>query len=412
VAASTIAALLALFKRLYVGNDLSNMALRRTPLFRQIVKKQDLVGEGIYVPVNYGLPVGASPSFSAAQANASASTVGRFFLERHPHYGFVTIDMEAAYASQGREGAFLSVKQKEADEAIDYIGMQIGSQFWNDGSGALGQTATDPGTGSTATITLTNRFDVVNFQLNMVLQACDTRSGGTVRTDKYKVTSIVRGTSTGTATLGLSRTSGSSNDWAVSDFLYADGSYDSYLKGVSAYVPSAVPGTGGVAASLNGQDRTADPEALAGWRGTWEGSIEESAKLLCAIMGPYVNRAASALWLSEYNWFRLEQELSAQNRKVMDVKAEAAFGTPALVLLTPKGSVPVMADPFCPNSDGFLLDHSTWEIHHMEPLPHVVMDDGLSMLRATSEDSVEIRFRAWTEAVCTRPMNNGRFPIT
>lgn len=48
----------------------------------------------------------------------------------------------------------------------------------------------------------------------------------------------------------------------------------------------------------------------------------------------------------------------------------------------------------------------------MEGVPHMVTDDGLQSLRASSEDSIEVRFRAWLEAVCFRPFTNGRFPIT
>lgn len=407
-AASTLAALTAMYKRLYVARDTSNQALRRTPLFRQIPKIDDLRGEGKYVFMNYALPVGAAPVFATAQANTQPSTVDRWFLQRKKFYGFVTLDMESVYASVGQENAFLSLKAKEGDEAVDYIGMQIGSSFWGDGSGAIAQ-ASGATTGASPTLTLVNKYDVVWFHKNQILVANATRTGsaGTIRTDKYKITGINRGA----GTLTLSRTSGAANDWANNDYIYVDGYYDAMMSGVQAYIPASTPGTGGVPAALNGVTRTDDVEAKAGWRGTWEGSIEESSKLLCATMGPYVNRAASALWLSEYNWFRLEQELTAQNRKVMDPRAEAAFGTPALVLLTPKGSVPVMADPFCPNDTGFLLDHSTWELHTMEKVPHIVMDDGLSMIRAVSEDSAEIRFRAWMENVCTKPINNGRFPI-
>lgn len=403
MAAATIAALLALYKRLYVGRNLVNTALRKTPLFRVISKYDDLTGEGMYIPINYGLPVGSSASFTAAQANTKASKVDRWFLQRKRYYGFVTLDMEAVHASKGKEGAFLSVKQKEADEAVDYIGMNIGASFWGDGSGAIGR-FTEAVTTVTDTSPLENKYDAVNFHLGQRLQANPNRTGnaGTLRVDKYEVTGINRAT----GVISLTRYSGAANDWAINDYVYIEGDYDARITGVNAFIPSSTPGT------LLGMTRTDDPEAKGGWRGTWEGSIEESAKLLCAQMGQYLNKAASALWLSPYNWFRLEQELTAQNRKVMDVKAEAAFGTPAIVLLTPNGAVPVMADPYCPNDTGYLLDHSTWEIHHMEGLPHIVMDDGLTMLRSTSEDSAEIRFRAWCEAVCTRPFSNGRFPIS
>jgi hypothetical protein len=403
MAASTLAALTALYKRLYMSRNLVNLALRETPLFRVISKYNDLTGEGIYIPINYALPVGSSASFAVAKANAKSSSVDKWFLQRKRYYGFVTLDMESVYASKGKESAFLELKRKEADEAIDYIGRNIGASFWGDGSGAIGQTSTAV-TGATDTATLVQLYDAVNFHLKQRLQANPNRTGnsGTLRTDKYEVTAINRDT----GVITLSRYSGAADDWGINDYLYVEGDYDARITGVNAYIPASTPGT------LNGMTRTDDPQAKGGWRGTDEGTIEESAKLLCARMGQYMNKAASALWLSTINWFRLEQELSSQNRKVMDPTATGYFGTPALVLLTPKGSVPVMADPFCPNDTGYLLDHSTWEIHHMEGLPHIVMDDGLTMLRMADEDSGEIRFRAWCEAVCTRPFSNGRFPIS
>jgi hypothetical protein len=408
MAASTIAALVALYKRLYVSRDLSNTALRNTPLFKKIPRIDDLYGNDTFIPLNYALPTGGTfGSFAKAQANTAASKVAGFTLTRKKFYHFVTLDMEAVFASKGKEGAFLSLKEKEANESVDYIGMLMGDAFWGDGSGALGQiTAVDPGVGTTGiTFTLQNRYDLVKIHIGQVLQGNPNRTGnaGTLRTDRYQVTGVQRQAGTFTADR---LTGGTPNDWTGGEYIYVDGSYDAAFTGVGAFIPATTPGT------LLGMSRADDPEAKGGWRGTWEGSIEESAKKLCAEMGPYVNKAASALWLSEYNWFRLEQELTAQNRKVMDPRAEATFGTPALVLLTPKGNVPVMADPYCPNDAGFLLDHGTWELHTMGKVPHIVEDEGLGMIRMTSEDSAEIRFRAWAEAVCTRPINNGRFPIT
>jgi hypothetical protein len=179
------------------------------------------------------------------------------------------------------------------------------------------------------------------------------------------------------------------------------------ITGVQAWIPSADPST-----TLLGMTRTDDPTMKAGWRGSWQGTIEESAKALAADMGQYLQSEASGLWLSRYNWFRLEQELTSKNRKVMDARATEYFGTPALALLTPEGEVPVMADPFCPNDAGFLLDHSSWELHHMLGVPHLVTDDGNEALRMSDDDGIEVRFRAFLELVCFRPFTNGRFTIS
>jgi hypothetical protein len=359
------------------------------------------------------MPVGPASSFTRAQANVRSSKVARWFLERKRYYGFMTIDAEAIYASKGREGAFLSVKEKEIRELVQYMGQEIGAHFWRDGSGVIGRTSTDPGTGTDdVTITLTNPRDAINFHIGQILIANSALSGGTNRADAYEVVGVNRGT----GVITMDKTADSDvDDWAANDYIFVDGNHGTrggaatnpMLTGVDAWIPASVPST-----TLLGMTRTDDPTMKAGWRGTWEGTIEESAKKLCAEMGQYLYSPASALWLSRYNWFRLEQELTSKNRKVMDARSTEYFGTPALALLTPEGEVPVMADPFCPDSSGYLLDHSSWELHHMKGLPHMITDDGLNALRSSSEDSIEVRFRAYLEAVCFRPFTNGRFPIT
>lgn len=401
----TVAALLALFKRKYVEKDLSNQGLIRSPFFRTLPRYDDLTGEGIYIPYNYGLPPNGSASYAKAQTNIAASNVARWFVERKEYHASHTIDSEAIFASRGKEAAFLSAKEKEVNEQLKSLSQQFAVHAWGSGTGVLGRTSTDPGTGSSAaTITLTDPRDAAKLMIGMYLGACAAATGGTQRTDIYKVTRINRKT----GVITMDRTTGSSNDWAADDYIFQDGNYDAVVNGVQAWIPSADPAT-----TLLGMTRTDDPVMKAGWRGDDEGSIEESALALCADMGQYFNDAASGLWLSRYNWFRLERELESKNRKVVDSKASEYFGTPALVLLTPEGEVPVMADPFCPSDAGFLLDHSSWEIHHMEGLPHVVVDDGLTAVRTgDTSPGIKIQFRAWWEVVCFRPFSNGRFPIS
>lgn len=401
-AAATVAALLSLFKRLYVGKDLSNMALRKSPFWRTVRKVDDLVGEGIYIPYNYGLPVGYSANFANAQANVRASKVARWFLERNEYSGFHTIKSEAIYASRGKEAAFLSVKEKELNEVVKGMGQEFAVHMWGDGSGVIGRLG-DTTTGATPTSTLTDPRDAVKLHIGQVLVANDTADATSIRTDVYEITDINR--STGAIT--FTRTSGSADDWAANDYIFVQGNQGAMFSGVQAWIPSTDPSD-----TFMGMDRSDDPVMKGGWRGSWLGSIEESALDLCANMGTYFNEAASGLWLNRYNWFRLERELKAKNSLIYDDQASGYFGVKAISLNTPEGSLPVMADPFCPSDTGFLLDHDSWEIHHMEGLPHMVTEDGLSSLRLSDEHGIEVRFRAWMEGLCFRPFTNGRFPIS
>ncbi len=416
--ASTIAALQKMYKTVYLGRDLSNQAKRRTAAFDLLAKYDDFDGANLTFPFNFGLPTGVSPSFGLAQAQPKPSKFDNWVMTtRKTLYGFLTIDAQAMKASRKDIGAFLRLRQKETNEVLAYMKMMLGGHaFWGDGAGNIAQINAVTGSNPMTSFTLLQPRDAVKFHLNQRLWFNPTRTGssatmrggapGTGTTSTFTVTAVERQTGTITVTL-----SNGSVDAQANDYVYTEGSYDAFPIGVQGFVPASDPGTGGIPASLLGMTRTDDPIMKSGWRVSWQGSIEESAKLLVALMGQYFDRENSVLWLSRYNWFRLEQELTAQGRKVIDANATQVFGAPSLMLLTPEGDIPVVTDTYCPDDTGFLLNMSTWECHHLDNLIHIVDDDGLSLIRQTADDGVEIRFRSWSENICQRPFMNGRFAI-
>lgn len=410
--ASTIAALQKMYKTVYHGRDLMNQAKRKTAAYDSVAKYDDFDGANLTFPFNYAMPVGVSPSFSLAQASPLASKFDNWVMTtRKTLYGFLTINAEAMKASRKDIGAFLRLRQKETNEILAYMKMILGGHaFWGDGAGNMAQVLTITGTNPVTSFTV-NPLDVIKFHLNqrIVFNATRTGSAGGIKASVYSVTALNR--TTGSISVTRVSGAGAGTDPAVNDFVYLEGSYDAFPLGVQAFIPAADPGTSGVPATLLGMTRTDDPVMKSGWRVTWQGSIEESAKYLCAIMGQYFDRDTSVLWLSRYNWFRLEQELTAQGRKIIDARATQVFGSPALMLLTPEGDVPVVADNYLGNDVGYLLDMSAVEVHHLDQLIHIVDDDGLGLIRQTADDGVEIRFRSWSENIIQRPFKCGRFTI-
>lgn len=412
--ASTMSALQKMFKTVFLGRDLSNQSKHKTPAYDRVPSKMDdFDGNALIFPFNQDVPVGVSPSFSKAQASPSASTFDRWQIDNPKTlYGFLTIDAQTMKRARKDIGAWLRVRAKETNEIRDYMKMVLGGHaFWGDGAGNLAQITAVTGADPITDFTVSRR-DTIKFHKNQRLEFSATRTGGSVKSNAgtnivYKVTGINRKTGVITVT----RVAGTTTDPAVNDYVYLEGAYDAFPLGVQAFIPASDPGTGGVPASLLGMTRTDDPVMKAGWRGDWQGSISESAKALAADMGQYFDSVNSALWLSRYNWYRLEQELTAEGRVVRDQTATARFGTPGLVLQTPEGDVTVVSDPYCPNDAGFFLDGSTWETHHLDPLIHVIDDDGLVAIRMTSDDGIEIRLRSWSENICQRPFKNGRFQI-
>jgi hypothetical protein len=410
--ASTIAALQTMYKTIYHNRDLSNQSKRKTAAYDQVAKYDDFDGAQLVFPFNYNMPVGVSPSFALGQASPKASGFANWTMTtRKTLYGFLTIDAQAMKAARKDIGAFLRLRQKETNEILSYMKMVLGGHaFWGDGAGDMAQVTAITGTNPVTEIVV-NQRDVIKFHLNqrIVFNATRTGSSGGIKASVYTVTSLNRLT----GAIGISRASGSGagTDPAANDYVYLEGSYDAFPLGVAAFIPATDPGVSGVPTSLLGMTRTDDPVMKAGWRVDWQGSIEETAKYLTALMGQYFDKESSVLWLSRFNWHRLEMELSAQGRKVIDARATQVFGSPALLLLTPEGEIPVVADNYLGDDVAFLLDMSAIEVHHLDNLIHIVDDDGMSLVRQTADDGVEIRFRSWSENIIQRPFKCGRFPI-
>lgn len=408
--ASTITALQKMYKTIYHNKDLSNQAKRKTTAFDLVAKYDDFDGAQLVFPFNYNMPVGVSPSFSLAQASPTASGFANWVMStRKTLYGFLTIDAQAMKAARKDIGAFLRLRQKETNEILSYMKMVLGGHaFWGDGAGNIGQIASVTGSAPITAFTLTDAKDAIKFHLNQRLQFNPTRTGtaGNLLATVFKVTAVNRVS----GVITVSQVSGSV-DPAADDYVYTEGSYDAFPLGVGAFIPASDPGTGGVPASILGMTRTDDPVMKSGWRVSWQGSIEETAKYLVSLMGQYFDRENSAMWLSRANWMRLEQELTAQGRKVIDARATQVFGSPALLLLTPEGDIPVVCDSYAPQDCFYILDMSSVEVHHLDNLIHIVDDDGLSLIRQTADDGVEIRFRSWSENIIQRPFKCGRGEI-
>jgi hypothetical protein len=410
--ASTISALQKMYKTVYMNRDLSNQAKRKTPAYDAVQKFDDFDGANLTFPFNFAVPTSVATTLPVAQAGANSSSFDNWVMTTRKNlYGVLTIDAQSMRAARKDIGAFLRLRAKETNELMAYMKMILGGHaFWGDGAGNLAQVLTVTGSNPVTSFTI-SQFDVIKIHLKQVLVFNATRTGsaGTIKASTWQVTALNR--TTGAVTVTRLTGSGAGVDPAANDFVYLNGTYDSFPLGMDAFIPASDPGTGGVPATLLGMTRTDDPTMKAGWRAAWQGSIEETIKFLATLMGQYVDQENSVAWVSRYNWFRLDQELTAQNRKVLDARATQVFGSPALLLITPEGNIPVVADPYLANDRGYIIEMSQLETHHLDGLIHVADDDGLGAIRQASDDGIEIRLRSWSENICQRPFQCGRFAV-
>jgi hypothetical protein len=415
--ASTQAALAKMYKTVYMNRDLANQAKRKTPAYDSVRKFDDFDGANLTFPFNDSLPAGVGTTLAGAQALATSSSFDNWVMStRKKLYGVLTIDAESMRAARKDIGAFLRLRQKETNELMSYMKMLLGGHaFWGDGAGNIAKVVAVASSDPVTSFTIA-QSDAIKIHRKQILVFNPTRTGtaGNIRASTYRVTGVNRNTSGlgTTATVTVTRVTGTTgSDPAPDDYVYMKDTYDAFPLGVSAFIPGSDPGVNGVPAALLGMTRTDDPVMKAGWRVTWQGSIEETIKFLCALMGQYVDNESTVCWVSHYNWFRLEQELTAQNRKVIDARATQVFGSPALLILTPDGNIPVVRDPYLENDVFYVLDMSEIEVHHLDPVLHIADDDGLGAIRQTADDGIEIRMRHWGENIIQRPFKCGRGEI-
>jgi len=403
-AASTLTNLAKAYKDLFPQKRLDQLANTDKPLLKWLPKKDDLVGDGLHVPIRYGKPQGKSATFTNAQAQVSSGKVKRVELIRKRYYGIVALDDEAIEAARDRMGAFYSVKEAEIEDMVTEVSETLQMHLWRDGWGILGRRASE----SSDVTTLTNPEDVINFRIGMTVGASSATNGSAARSGTTTITSI----DYDAGTVGLDTSAITS--YADNDYLFNAGDYDAsstnvgdgnLVTGLAGWIPQTAETSG----TFLGMDRTDDPVRLQGHRQAWLGSIEETIKKQNSLMRRLRGKPDS-VWLAPANWHRLELELGA--RAVREDGSAATFGLPSLKYNTPNGIMNVMADPYCPEDVGYQLKRSTWTLHHLKGLPHIVMTDGLRALRNADFDGITVRVRFWCELACDAPVHNGRFAIS
>src|SRR5215471_5894347 len=219
-------------KRLYSDQEPENLAARDRVWLTKVPKRRDFTGISLTVPVKYGNPQSISTTLPGAQAGVN----------------------------QNKGGAFLELLELEVNGTIAEHGRRLSNDLYGKGSGSLGKISSVTGA-TNGTITLVNPDDVKNFAVQQSIGANPTETGssGTARVGTATITN--RNEDAGTITF-----SGTITGIQAGDFLYNANAtatdYDFGFMGLAAWIPLTAPS----ATLFMNVDRTADVNALAGWR--------------------------------------------------------------------------------------------------------------------------------------------------
>ena len=400
----------AIVKELYPDGVPQDLALKKHTFLRMVEKKGGFTGDSLIVPMLYDFPGGRSATL-ASLLNASgpigASKHIKMTVTRIKDYAATWLDAEMIKATGDDKGSFVRGRQYEIDNMLKALGNSMGHAAYRNGSGSLG-TIVSGETVSDTNFTFTLRSDAKHVRVGTQLQFAAAEVTGVLRDNGAYVTVTAVDESTGTITVDQTLNVAVPNI-AAGDHVYYLGDRNLKLKGLAAWIPLTAPST---SESFFGADRSVQPNRLAGVRLNQANYPIED---LILEVGETINEQGgdpTVCFISHRRWVTLAKRLNAK----VEYDQGAVGGTMgsfagSFPVYLSSGMVRVYPDSDCPDNRGYVLSMDSWRLHHLGELPELVRDDGLSAIRKTGEDAIEIRARYYAQMVCYAPGHNGVFAL-
>jgi hypothetical protein len=379
-----LSAMNAALKELYAGQVVENLVYADNPFLALVPKFTEFGGKYKPIPIISGVSQGRSATFANAQGNQSPVQIQSFLLSRATDYSIASLDNQTMLASKTDKMAFLEAAKVYVDGAIRSITLSLASASFRSGTGSIGQIS---GSVSSGVITLSNSDDVVQFEINMTLQAAAT-DGGTPRAALGYVVgrSVSAGTITVAATMGGAAASPSG--WSANDYLLVQGDSNAKIVGLEGWLPTTAPASG---ESFFGVDRSVDSWRLGG--GRYDGSsqsIEEALIDASSLVAREGGRPKVCV-MNYSSWGALEKALGSKVQYV-DQKGPAEIAFRGIRVHGANSTIDVFPDRSCQARKAYLLQMDNWCLESLGDAPQILRyGDGLDMLRLATADASELR---------------------
>lgn len=370
-------------KELYDKQTIENLVYNDNPFLAMVRKNTDFGGKYKPIPIITGASQGRSSNFTNAQTNQSPAQIESFFLKRVSDYSIAQIDNQTMLASRTDKMSFLEGSKVLIDGAISSITLSLASAMFRSGTGSIGQVSSI----TAGAIVLSDVNSIVQFEVNMVLQANAT-DGGTPRAALGYVISVNRSAGSLVVSTSYGGAAGSPAAWAANDFLLVQGDNNSKISGLAAWLPQTAPTTGD---NFFGVDRSVDSTRLAGVR--YNGSaqpIEEALIDASSLLAREGGKPDVAI-MSYASYSALEKSLGAKVVYV-DSKGPAEISFRGIMVNGANSMIKCFPDRNCPSFTCYLLTMKSWCLESLGDAPQILRyGDGLEMLRVYNADAGEVR---------------------
>lgn len=421
----------AALKELYddPSDYLQNLVYKMNPLFAMLPKNESpdgFAGKYIPVPLVYANAGGRSANFATAIANQIATSVVSFFVYRVPNYSVVSIENELMEATTTNRGGFIEQSKLQIDTSIEQLANDLASDLFGSGTGTRGAigTITLSGANTSVSITLSDANDVTKFEDGMVLVASAT-DGGTASTDTVTLTTINRITGVLGGTSSVSPSNTLSGNWAAAGFLAVQGDTPgsnpllpqgstAYTKmtGLRGWLPATDPASND---NFWGVNRSADRTRLAGifydgGKMTIEQGLTKGISLLSREGG-----RPDYIFVNPDSYSNLVLELGAKVQYVEVKHDEVEVSFTGIKFMCPYGVATVVSDRSCPSKTAFVLQMNTWKLRTLGKAPHILTYGdryGLEGIPNAADDSLQIRVGNYGNLICNAPGRNAQIALS
>lgn len=367
--------------------------------FLQNVKKDtNFGGNDMRISLRFGAPQGGSHTFADADDGQTSSESAAFFLTRAKDYHLCKIDAEALLAGQGSENTVLNTMDSAMEGGTKMIGHSLALGVYGDGSGKRGVIDAST-TLSGPTLVLDNVSDVINFDRQMRVQLVDPATL-TLRDSGAYLTVIGVDRDTGEITLddNIDTISGA----AHGDLVIRKGDLNKAIKGLSAWLPLDRTDLDTL---FFQQDRSLDKTRLAGVIFDGEGNDKRDTLVRALVRlsregGKDKNRVG-LVNIETLGELAIELGGKAEYRPAENSKGVVGFDT--LMINTPRGVFKLIGSLFVHPDEFYILEMSTWVLKSIKKAPHIVDDDGKTVVRLAGEDSIGWRLRYMAQLGCDAP---------
>lgn len=422
-------------KSKYDNGKIPKQRFENFPTLARVPKRSDGGGDYFITSVLTGNAVAKGPTLAIAQAGYTAGSNNlnvkgaKWTIPWGAWSQVVNIEDFDLKKARSNEVAFINWLDEQIDSLHISFLESMSIQLFTETNRSLG-IGTTAGT-DTGVVTLTNPSDIVKFHVGDILDCAAAVDSSTIANsvalyviavNKNTGTITVCHTATGTA--GTGAFAGASLSTSTAYYFCMRGAWGALtspnpiFQGLGDWIPSADPAS----TAFNGVDRTTDIAALSGYRYAPTNLASMSLRQKITGLVTVMNSRGSCMSaggitdviLNPEKWQVLVDELQAQGWRPLDGGA-MTYGSNSIKWAIGGKTLDIVSDRHCPIGTCYALtmpkDGSNIVLCSVDEFPHIIQEDGLTMLRQSGANTYEHRLQAYPAMAVKAPGWCGRVAV-